>query len=392
MPAIAATIRRLTRDGVYNDTDLEATARELVQSRGLTKKQLADLKKEIVRLTDGSVELPHSTYERANHFYRQIARRYSHTTGRFAANVDSGEVKSWLDIRADYAKKPARNTRTNEVDLHDPRMPARTLDNRGKPNYAKMRIRGRVAARPPRVSDVVEGWIDDCPFSAGSAGLFDTHGEWFYKHSFKDHHDGTYSFRFFQWDGRRYRPQWIRVDRDLYIGKAGKPLFGKGPGKAAIGNLFFPLLEKAAAMFLGGSYSALDHGGNAEEVIKIMLPGTSHWKLLKEVKSTDSLYKMLARIKEKKWPAFFESWLDGDPRGKAAQARGIITSHTYAFLGLHEEGGKRYVKLYNPWAHGETRGHKKLNGKDDGICYLPIEDVAKCFENLSWLNPRKSLL
>lgn len=389
MSSVVATVRNLARDGSFTASDLQKTARAVAQNKGLTRTQLKSLKKVVTKIGNESVVNP-VTFERLQNFYRQLAGRYSARDKRFLPNASLAEVKSLLDIRADYTKEPGKNTRKGEVDLADPRMPPRTLGASGVPLYEKVRFRGDVPDRPPRFTDVQEGWLDSCHFAAGTAGLFRFYGEWFYRNCFSREGNGVYAFRFFTRTANGYKSTWIRVDRDLYISKKKQEaLFGKSGGslKPQRMKLMFSLYEKAAAAFLGGSYAALDQGGNADKIVQHLMPCFGNSRDMSSFKDGDALFEAINELVGKKHLTFLQSFPDESARAALSKELGVITNHTYAVVGTLVKDGVRFVKLYNPWHAGDTKGPKKLNGKDDGISYLPVEDVRKVFIYLSSARP-----
>jgi hypothetical protein len=124
-------------------------------------------------------------------------------------------------------------------------------------------ITGRVFAGRPRARDVVQGELSNCHLAAAVAAV---------AHSRPD-------ALILKARGRSYevtvfsagRGRCILVDRDLYHRPSGELIFGQNGLMQSTRPAWWPILEKACAIALGG-YNVLDRGGSAHWALHMVTP------------------------------------------------------------------------------------------------------------------------
>ncbi|KAI9206064.1 uncharacterized protein BJ171DRAFT_498567 [Polychytrium aggregatum] len=122
---------------------------------------------------------------------------------------------------------------------------------------------------------------------------------------------------------------------------------------------WLPLLEKAYAK-IHGDYEAIS-GGIAGEAVEDLTGGVTTILCPRDILDIDTFWtKELTRANEN---FLFACWIDRPPEydelGNLKQIRatnGLIPNHSYSVISTHEEHGKRFVKLRNPWGRQEWNG------------------------------------
>jgi hypothetical protein len=207
--------------------------------------------------------------------------------------------------------------------------------------------------------DVGQGKLGDCYLAAAVSAIAYMR-PLLLAGCFKAHDDRTVSVRI--------GDEWVRVDRELWVGrKQGKARYGRGQdaakGKDGM-ELWFPLLEKACAADKG-SYEALE-GGTASKVFRLLLDCET--TRLNPIK--DGFAMLRAKVEEamaKMQPCVFGTLSKPGP-----ELNGLEEDHFYAVIACKEENGECYVELRNPWGDGEPSD----DGKDDGIFWIKLSDLC----------------
>jgi len=239
-------------------------------------------------------------------------------------------------------------------------------------------------------TDVNQGLMGDCYFVSTVAAIAHQHPE-ILKEGMRENADGTVSFRFFQRFGNELRPTWVTVNRELAVRPGGELAFGKSDEKEA----WFPLLEKAYAQFKSGSndlatgFQRIGNGGQPADAQEELLGvRASNWRITGKTASQafETIKNGLAKgevfaassppAPEKK-QTFFTSLLDALKHSIG----GIVPNHAYSVWGTEEHNGKQYVLLRNPWGTNEpgSFGPFALDGKNDGVFAMPVEDFMQRF-------------
>lgn len=152
---------------------------------------------------------------------------------------------------------------------------------------------------------------------------------------------------------------------------------------------WLPLLEKAFAK-AHGDYAALESGFVGEGIEDLTGGVTT------ELYSTDILDK------EKFWK---EELMNvnkeflfgcGTMGGKHGERNGILEKHAYSIMEAREVGGKRLLKLRNPWGNTEWRGAWSDGAKewtpewmklldhqfgDDGVFWISYSDLLRNYQH-----------
>ncbi|KAF8597837.1 cysteine proteinase [Ceratobasidium sp. AG-I] len=146
---------------------------------------------------------------------------------------------------------------------------------------------------------------------------------------------------------------------DLRARKGGKSLyFAKSKTE---NETWVPLLEKAYAK-LHGDYSSLN-GGFESEAIEDMTGGLSTIFHVHDILDTDRFWndQLLNANKNVLFGCYMygmEGWY------AASEVKGLHTLHAYSVLEALEVGGKRFLRLRNPWGESEWTGRWSDGSKE----------------------------
>ena len=98
------------------------------------------------------------------------------------------------------------------------------------------------------------------------------------------------------------------------------------------------------------------------------------------------------------YPYLFVSGENNDEEANAVRG-GIAGPHLYSILGVENVGGKKMIRLRNPWGHGKVHYLKQeTTGKeipvlgdetDAGTFLMHIEDFGSCFRSVSMIDLNK---
>ncbi len=235
-------------------------------------------------------------------------------------------------------------------------------------------------------TDVRQGGLADCYMVATVASIAQKHPESIRK-NMTENADGTVTFRFFRKEfDSTFTPQLVTVTRELPMRSDGTLAFGHSGQHEA----WFPLLEKAYAQMHGG-VEAIGNGGYMSDAQETLLgaPATSRKISSMEPRAVFAhLQSELAQGKIIGVNTPHEA--EGRPPLRQlldvfrATVAGIVPGHVYSVWGTQEVNGKPYVLLRNPWANTEPGslgpiGSFAVDGKNDGVFALPLEDFVKRF-------------
>jgi Ca2+-binding RTX toxin-like protein len=205
----------------------------------------------------------------------------------------------------------------------------------------------------PYVKDVKQGALGDCYFLAGLAAIARQDVDKI-KQSVVDLGDDTYAVQFFDGSSKRF----YRVDNELpaqghwagYFYTTGIAYAQTGYG----GDLWVPIMEKAFALYSGGSYDDID-GGYADEPYDAL--GLSNWT--KDVDDDNALQTVSDALAAGKAVSVNTSWSPGD----FDSGDTIVLNHVYAVYSVSVANNT--ITVYNPW--GTDTDGSWTQGADDGF-------------------------
>jgi hypothetical protein len=278
---------------------------------------------------------------------------------------------------------------SGKKDLVDPRLHKDDVTAGGKPKHVTERFSGPLFKDGPSMEDVQQGYLADCYFPSAIASIANVDASVFPK-IMKDNGDGTYSVTFQKRDRStgKLTPETVKVDGDLYIGKDGGPFYGRSAGDKAPQSmeLWFPLLEKAYAVWKGGAkgYDAVGSGGFSSDVFQAILGKKGVAKTI-TTDNGDAIFADIQKQLAKHLPVSAGTY--GDAFHARFTNTGVYADHSYSVVGTKEEGGVKYVEVRNPWGDSEPGGASPADGKNDGVFYLPLSQFTKQFETYMTVAP-----
>lgn len=307
----------------------------------------------------------------------------------FAVAVSDGVNNTALtselrDSRGQIVTLVVPDTSTGGSDLiADPTLHKDELNPDGSPRFSKRQFTGPVLQGRPTADQVVQGQLGDCYCPAGSASCADKQPDRVAE-AFDDHDDGTVTVTLRKYDERtkKLKAIPIKIDRDLYVRSNGTPLYGAGSrdySRRQPGNmvLWFPLFEKAYAMYKGGSYDKIGNGGYSSEVMALLVGGIPRYRDV-EGSNRDSVFAQIKKAIDNNWPVC--GGTHGEDREALYTNEGIYADHDYSILGYEERGGQKLIKMRNPWGESEPPG----NGPNDGYFTITLDKFMKLYGTLSW--------
>jgi hypothetical protein len=257
------------------------------------------------------------------------------------------------------------------LDLPDPEpLKEHTADVRYHWDAAK----GRLFIEGVSPEDVRQGRIANCYFAGAMGALAHTRPDLIESMVKYNPEDETYSFYFGP------SKEEVRVDAQLYVSASGKPVYGRGVVVGDIEKeqeLWFPLLEKAYAVWRGG-YEKIGNGGNSGVVLAQLTGGIRASRPLNAYSSESSIYKLVQQAERNIWPMTASTYKE---ESLYTSIEGLHAWHCYTVLGAVAEDGKKYIRLRNPWGYSEP-GH---DGTDDGIFKLEVQDFIKYFQGIEYV-------
>jgi hypothetical protein len=158
------------------------------------------------------------------------------------------------------------------------------------------------------------------------------------------------------------------------VSKDREPAYARSPGSTKPGRmLLWPaLLEKAYAVFRGGSYDDIGNGGTSNHLFEAVL-GTAGMTRAVGRDDADACFQLVSEKLGAHLPVCLASY---DESGSRFHGSGVHGDHTYTVLDAFTKAdGSRWLQLRNPWGNSEPAG----NGKDDGVFTLPIEKALRYF-------------
>jgi len=269
----------------------------------------------------------------------------------------------------EVAVQSASTPVTNEPTLHH--------DDKG--GYSMTEFKGPLFTNGVSPLDVRQGALGDCFFPATMAAIAQARPDAI-QNMVKDNGNGTYTVRFYQ-DGEKSKPKDVTVDGKLYVRSSGDPLYGESADTENSPNkmeMWFPIVEKAYAVFKGQSYEAIGNGGAPGELLSEVfgkygddydLPRANADKVFSQIKAAAAAKKPMAAV------------TFGDEKESMYTSTGVYADHTYSILGTTEKNGQKFVTLRNPW--GESVPDGEGDGHQDGIFNMPLADFMKLYESFS---------
>lgn len=205
--------------------------------------------------------------------------------------------------------------------------------------------------------DPLQGALGDCYLVAGVSAIAAVNPDAIAS-LFEENDDRTVTVRFGSYDRDRgvYVDVPITVTRRLYT-RGGQPIYGASSNSTETGKMevWFPLLEKAYAAWKGG-YDAI-RGGYACEVFEAIL-GVEGRHFDPAAMGADAIWSQLCRAVRQGDPVM--AWTHPDSTERPFVNSGLVADHGYSVRGVEEEGGKRWVKIRNPWGSRPADGNFKL--------------------------------
>lgn len=266
------------------------------------------------------------------------------------------------------------------VDLPDPKLHKDQINKDGSAQYTTQRYTGPLFKDGVDMTDVVQGYLGDCYVPSAFAAMARANPD-FIKNAIQDDGDGTYTVTFKQrdWKTGTYQPVEVKVDGDLYSRSYGGPLYGASNGDRSTKSmeLWFPLMEKAYAVWKGGSegYNGIGNGGLSSDIFEA-ITGKRGVDTSISYQSPDHLFSAVKHAIDAHLPISAGTY--GDDQEAKYTNTGVYADHSYSVVGYKEEGGVKYVQLRNPWGESEPSG----DGKNDGIFYLPLDKFMSLYQTL----------
>ncbi|KAG9085226.1 hypothetical protein FS749_004601 [Ceratobasidium sp. UAMH 11750] len=228
-------------------------------------------------------------------------------------------------------------------------------------------------------SDVAQGAIGDCWFMSAISVVSAMEGLIERICPARDEEVGVYGFIFYRDSGwvdviiddllytkiPKFEELWgtenaiYHDDKELYERQARKGSKTLYFGKSKTENeTWVPLLEKAYAK-LHGDYASLN-GGFESEAIEDMTGGLSTMFHTHDILNTDKFWneQLLRANKDRLFGCYIY------PMAWSSEVKGLHTLHAYSILDALEVGGKRFLRLRNPWGKSEWKGRWSDGSKE----------------------------
>lgn len=168
----------------------------------------------------------------------------------------------------------------------------------------------------------------------------------------------------------------VSIDDRLPLDVEGKPLFSRTDDP---NELWLLLLEKAFAVH-HGSYEQLGAAGTTADALRSLTGGGVTEERLAGVSPGAIWAKLLEWLADSMVGARVD-WVAGErrkPRGN------LLTGHCYAVVKAVEAGGRRMVKLMNPWKGGSPNGEWSYGAAQwganpevvQGCLYDPTDEIG----------------
>jgi len=225
----------------------------------------------------------------------------------------------------------------------------------------------------PEFSDVRQGELGTCYFLAAIASVAYKHPEAISSMfvpgpSIPDEHYPVHIVRLHLVG----QPIYVAVDELFPVSRSAHPVF-VGFYSSAL-HLWPMLLEKAWAKVFGTFKSVeAGHGPEAfkaiaQSPVDVVLHHTQH--IERGITTVEEVWSALQEAMKMEYPVWSASESD---------VVGIAKGHAYGVLDVKTEGGKRYVRVYNPWSVNRYRGKVQGNENDEGDFWMLFDEFIPSF-------------
>lgn len=324
---------KAARDGKLSDKDVDGLIRR-VRDGGLTQSEAKALKQEVSRYKDSFTP---EGEQKMQTFLTEKLRPLMQLDD--PTPVNPGGVKDPKVLKADEKK------------VRQELIPGGTLVKRG--------IRGE---------DVTQKYLADCYLIAAMASVAHTRPD-LVEQAFHKRTDGTYDVTLHEQKGSRWVATKVRIDADLPHNDWYHLQYASGRDEK---ELWPALLEKAVAQ-RAGSYGAIEAGVPGDAMSMLTGAPSSFTDLRAAGTKADEIFALLADATMHRRPATAATF--GESSNAKYTNTGLYADHAYSVWGTETSGGKKYVKLRNPWGESEPAN----NGRDDGIFKLELGEFMKMF-------------
>lgn len=320
-------------DGKITDKDVEGLLRR-VRTDGLTESEAKELKKEVAHYKDS-----------------------------FTPD-GAAKMQTFLTEKLRPLIQLDDPTPVNPLGVKDPKVL--------KADEKKVRqevIRGGALVKGGiRGEDVTQKYLGDCYLIAAMAAVAHVNPQLVEK-AFHKRTDGTYDVTLYEQHGNRWTPTKVHIDADLPHSDWYHLQYASGRDEK---ELWPALLEKAVAQ-RAGSYAAIESGVPGDAMSMLTGATSSFTDLRAAGTKADAVFAMLADATKQHRPATASTF--GESSAAKYTNSGLYADHAYSVWGTEESGGKKYVKLRNPWGESEPAN----NGRDDGIFKLELSEFMKMY-------------
>lgn len=291
-------------------------------------------------------------------------------TGGARASVEPAPL-----IRPDGFEPRSRGGRVN---LKDPPLDRETLKQAGDAVRYRW-VTGALYVDGLNADDVQQGELGDCFLLSSVISVAHVNPA-SVQDAIKDNGDGTYTVRFFAKTKDGPLATFITVDGQLaWNSETNEQQYASSRDPK---ELWVGLVEKAYATWKG-SYQALADGGLAEEPLYALTGQDSEWVEKLQAVPAQELWERLRAATEDRRPMVsgtFDKSAKKKSPSRDYEKLGLQDGHAYALLEAFEQGGKRFVRLRDPWGNKEYG--KGADGKEDGNFVIPFDEWLRTFEDL----------
>jgi hypothetical protein len=259
----------------------------------------------------------------------------------------------------------------------------------------KVEAHGALFIGAPRGTEVEQQQLGDCFFLAALASFAQRRPD-DVRASIRAVGPGVYAVRFFHHDPATggYAPREVTVDRILPE-EHGVPIYATAVDGQ---GLWVSIYEKAYAALLHG-YGVLNQGGDPAVAVGALTGRPAHttwlenahpeatWEALESGIAGGKLTlattfgnadaRAMIRRKRQRGDAGAHAY---DPDTFDYKTNGLVSNHTYSVWALEAAGGRRAVRLRNPWGRFEpvtTPAHP-----DDGMFTISLAELTTLFANI----------
>lgn len=220
----------------------------------------------------------------------------------------------------------------------------------------------------PGASAVRQGQIGDCFLISAIAAVVSVDPAAFSK-MIADNGDGTYTVRFPGAD-----PVVVTAPSEAEL------LWGASGGESGfwphiIERAYAQVGQRAERVAQSAYYEDGLFGGNSAVALSI-LTGREAQQFSTYNTSAEEMHQILARAVADKRPL-----VAGTPMGLGRDDLGLPRQHAYTVLDYNRE--TRTVTIRNPYGRTEPGGDNPLDGLDDGVFVMPLDQFMRHFESLT---------